>query len=155
MTAQFFDFDRAWAEQDKERGAPEIKAFGERFELPAEMPAKVELFTERLAVARADDDRVELSEMVELLEPLVGQERLDRWLDEGLSVSRAFEVLGAIRAIYVARDVQQRGGGQGEAGARSARARTPSRSTSKAGRSSKRTSPASTGSTSPRRSRKA
>ena len=89
-----------------------IKAFGEEFDLPGEMPALATMFMERLRWAMdqdpdADLDPDELDRQIDaVFDSLVGLERLERWRAAGASRKKLASFMGKVRAIYAEADRQ-------------------------------------------------
>jgi len=99
---KFIDFDRFWQEtQPKEDELPRVRVFGEDIVLPASLPAVIVLQYIR---AGADaDERVGAETMVKIAESLFGADRLQRWLDNGLTQQQLIDLVTETVRLY--RDV--------------------------------------------------
>lgn len=137
------DFDEAWDEEDAT--APVVKIKGEMVRLPAAMPAKLVLFATR-ARSGADDPKrsMDVQEIVDLAGMLVGTERVQGYIDSGMSFERIAQIMRDCMGVYRKRTD---GDGQGEAKAptETGTATTSSDSSSSTGASSLPTGAVSTG----------
>lgn len=140
--ARFHDFDAAWAEAVDE--GPTVRICGEDVVLPAAIPAKIAIFME---LARTDPDfrkaNSKIDTPTDLLAQFVGQDAVDRLLASGASMDRLAETWFQIIALYAPEPAEADALG----GAKAPRKKAPSRTSSKRGATSKRTSTASTAST--------
>lgn len=138
MGHQFRDYDAAWKEQADE---PILfgRVHGEDIELPAKLPAKVALGIVRIQAEFGDDEQIPPDVLLQFGAELFGGERVDRWLGDGMPLERFAEVFEDAIRVYMADDVEEGDGGGPPAPAR--------KRSSNGGRSSKRTSRASTDST--------
>lgn len=87
------DFDAAYAEATGFALLP-VRAFGEDFEVPSEMPALFELLLARSAMRRVeggDDLEAAEADLAAAYDALVGAGRVARWRENGAS----YEKLGA------------------------------------------------------------
>lgn len=139
------DFDESWAEVTATREPIAIVAFGDRVVLPDELPAKVLLLTERNR-QRAADSTITLEDVLEVLVPFVGQDRVDAWLDRGMSITRAMEITSGCRRAYMQRLADDKGDGDGAGEARPG-PDSGSGTSSRGGRRSRPTGSASTAGT--------
>lgn len=137
--ARFHDFDAAWAEAVDE--GPTVRICGEDVVLPAAIPAKVAIFME---LARTDPHfrqaNAKVDTVTDLLAQFIGQDAVDRLLDDGASMDRLHETWAQILALYAPEPVEADASGE----AKAPRKKAPSRTSSKRGATSRRTSPAST-----------
>ena len=136
MADRFIDFDAAWDEGASKSKPPGIRVLGEDVELPRAMPAKLALFARRHAGAAGEIDAEFMRTYLGLL---VTPERVDRWLDDGLTLPELADVFYTCAAVY------RGGGGPGEP--RPPATGDSSTTSSTAGVSSKPTGSASTGAT--------
>ena len=141
------DFDEAWAEEDAK--APVIRIMGETIRLPSAMPAKLVLFVTKVKNGAEDSKRdTNVTEIVDLAGMLVGKERVQRYIDEGMSFERVGEIMRRCMNIYRKRNDGDQDG-QGEAKApETETGTTSSGSSSSTGASSLPTGAASTEATS-------
>ena len=137
MAARHIDFDQAWAEADKASAPPSITVRGETFDLPRSLPVATVLLAERHL---GDEGLPSASYLAEGLAPIVGQDRIDRWLAEGLTSYQLWDLYGSISAMYRLGDDQE---GEAVPPATGGSSEMPSTG----GVSSKPTGSASTGST--------
>jgi hypothetical protein len=135
------DFDQAWAEARSDRDPITVRAFGDEVVLPDELPAKVILLAERNRQRRQDHD-LSMADVLEVLHPFVGAATVERWLDRGMSLVQAMELVGRCRRAYLERDNPPEDDSPGEA---SPGPGPGSGTSSTDGQPSKPTSPASTG----------
>lgn len=154
------DFDEAWDEEDAK--APVIRIKGELIRLPHAMPAKLVLFvtrakagaeeakrdnrtTKRAKAAVEDPKReVKVTEIVDLAGMLIGRERVQGYIDGGMSFERVGEIMRRCMAVY-RKDKSDDEDGQGEAKApKEETGTTSSGSSSSTGASSSPTGAAST-----------
>ena len=99
--SKFFDFDAFWSESmPEEAERPQIKVFGEVVDLPAVLPARIML--KALRNIGADDRSLgdQIVEYVSDLELFVGKERVERWLDQGIEVSKLVDIFTRIIQMY-------------------------------------------------------
>jgi len=99
--SKFFDFDAFWAESMTEGAErPQIKVFGEVVDLPVVLPARIML--KALRNIGADDRSLgeQIVEYVSDLELFVGKERVERWLDQGIEVSKLVDIFTRIIQMY-------------------------------------------------------
>lgn len=99
--SKFFDFDAFWSEaMSEEAERPQIKVFGEVIDLPAVLPARIML--KALRNIEADDRSLgeQIVEYVSDLELFVGKERVERWLDQGIEVSKLVDIFTRIIQMY-------------------------------------------------------
>lgn len=132
------DFDAFWAEAQPKKGH-EFKVFGEMYELPSAMPAAVVLRFTRLHRELGLKAPLPAEEAYEMAYDIFGRERIDAWCAKGLTDEALQDLLAWAADVYNS-DL-----GNPERPAKRRRAKAPSTS-SRNGRSSRRTSGASTGS---------
>jgi hypothetical protein len=142
---KFHDFDQAWDEHQAALGdEPEpiqVKLLGEKWQLPGDMPAAVQIHGARLF--GAGERSLTMAEIIHFTAMLVPQEILDRWLAKGIGVNKLAWMLMRLLRIYMRTDTSDAEGGGGEGEAERPPAKD-SPGSSKGGRSSKPTSNAST-----------
>lgn len=83
-----FDFDAFMAE--KEKKGPTIKIFGKVEQLPPSLPAIVTVST--LRMLRSKSDVTQIEELLKMLHAIFGEERVESWMAQGLSMD-GLEVL--------------------------------------------------------------
>lgn len=102
------DFDEAWAE--RKRKAPRIRVLGTVYTLPQSMPAKLILFVAQSKMRGERSDRdVQMTEMVDMFETLLGKDNLAELLAKGIGLDELGDILGRCLEMYRKRS------GQGEA----------------------------------------
>jgi hypothetical protein len=121
----------------------------DRFELPGEQPALFAFFMARIGEREQEEEFDPESELRSIVDVLFGGGAFDRFLATGASFEAIGRLIGVVRGLYTERQQED---GQGEADAPEAGA-SPSPTSRSGSRSSKRTSSASTRSTSPKRSK--
>jgi hypothetical protein len=103
------DFDAGWAEQND--GEPLIVVVkGKKFELPADVPAKVLLMMDRLMLTAAkieqsgevpDDFVIEEAMTPEgILRGIVAGPIVDEWIDSGLGYRQLMDMVRRLNAYY-------------------------------------------------------
>lgn len=92
--AEFKDFDKA-LEADKE--PLQIKVAGKTYELPATLPARTVLAQMKYANV---GDTIPMDIMPEWIASLVGQDKLNQMLDDGMTWEQMNEVLGYLLEVY-------------------------------------------------------
>jgi len=131
------DFDAFWAEAQPQKGH-EFKLFGETYELPASMPASVVLRFTRLHRELGPNAALPAAEAYELAYDIFGHEHVDAWCAKGLTDIQLQDLLAWAADVYNS-DLGNR---RSPAKRRRAKDSTSSRN----GRSLRRTSGASTAS---------
>jgi len=137
---RFIDFDAALAEDEEQPVV--VRYQGRDWQLFSSLPAKPVMRLLRLQAEGADDDMSQ-AEMVRFMSELVPTDVLDAWLDAGMTVDEMGRLLRAVFAAYRGAEDDP-----GEA----PRPATGRKASSNTGTRSKRTSAASTKSTSRGRS---
>lgn len=137
MASKFRDYDAAWAERTDEP-IPFGRIYGEDVTLPAKLPAKLALDVVALRDEHGDDAEVPPGIVLDIVHQLFTEERVRRWLSAGMDFDQLGELMGDAMDAYF--NPEGDGGGDSPP-AKPARGRSTS---SKAGRSSKPTSPANT-----------
>ena len=136
---RFIDFDAALAEAEETPVV--VRYLGRDWTLYASLPAKPVLRLLQMEAEGEGGREPSLSETVACLSEMVPADVLEAWLDGGMSVDAMTQLLQAVIAAYKA---------GGEETGEAARPKTGQPSSATGGRS-KRTSAASTKSTSPER----
>ena len=139
MADRFIDFDAALAEAEETPVV--VRYLGRDWTLYASLPAKPVLRLLRMEAEGEGGREPSLSETVACLSEMVPADVLEAWLDGGMSVDAMTQLLQTVIAAYNT---------GGEATGEAARPKTGRPSSGTGGRS-KRTSAASTKSTSPGR----
>lgn len=105
---KFLDFDQFWSEmRPDEAEAPRVRVFGEEVTLPASPPAMIVL---RYLRAGVDPDaKVEPDFMVKLAEAIFGRERLDGWLEKGLTLFQLIDLVTRTVRMYTGGDDEYQG----------------------------------------------
>lgn len=97
---KFIDFDRFWAEAKSEDAETRVvRVFGEDVVLPSSPPALIVL--RYLRQAADPEAPVEPDFMVRIAEALFGQERLDRWLEKGLTLQQLVDLVTQTVRMYL------------------------------------------------------
>lgn len=101
MPDRFVDFDAAWAEVEAEQGpAPTIAVQGEVVTLPYALPASLVLFQARHR-DRLEGTRPDPEAIAEMAAKLFGQDRVDRWCDDGMAWQKLYGAyLAAVSAMH-------------------------------------------------------
>ena len=92
--AEFKDFDKA-LEADKQ--PLQIKVAGKTYELPATLPARTVLAQMKYANV---GDTIPMEIMPEWIASLVGQDKLNQMLEDGMTWEQMNEVLGYLLEVY-------------------------------------------------------
>src|SRR5690606_14563322 len=95
---KFFDFDQFWQEVDSSESGPVIRIFGEDVKLPRDLPAAIPLRALRLQAEGIK--QVPPAEVLRLADTLFGRERLDAWLDKGLTITQLTELMRIALEMY-------------------------------------------------------
>lgn len=104
------DFD-AWMAyaQDEQPATRTVRLLGREWQVPADPPALIVLKLARLREllltpkdpdAQIPDDLIELTDPVTALAALVGRERVQEWLEDGLTLSGPRRLLWAAYGMY-------------------------------------------------------
>lgn len=110
---KFIDFDRFWSEMKPEDGeARGVRVFGEDVVLPSSPPALIVLRYLRQAVD--PEAEVEPDFMVKIAEALFGHERLNRWLEKGLTLQQLVDLVTQTVRMYLQDDGRGDEGDGGE-----------------------------------------
>lgn len=97
---KFIDFDRFWSEMKPEDGETRgVRVFGEDVILPSSPPALIVL--RYLRQAADPEAAVEPDFMVKIAEALFGQERLDSWLEKGLTLQQLVDLVTETVRMYL------------------------------------------------------
>lgn len=100
MSNKYFDFD-AYMEERKGVDKPFIiKAFGEEYEIPNDVPFDVVLQISRShkeGQGQMDDDQ-----MVEMANVMFGEETFKKWLKKGIGLSGIFVLTEKVMEMYMA-----------------------------------------------------
>lgn len=98
-----FDFDAFWAEAMPDQDSrPKVRVFGEDVYLPASIPARIVLKAMRAAEADDDANRVlSLEEIYEQACALYTKERIDAWMDRGLTFKQLDDLVGHGLRLYM------------------------------------------------------
>lgn len=97
---KFIDFDRFWSEMKPEDGEElGVRVFGEDVVLPSSPPALIVL--RYLRQAADPEAEVEPDFMVKIAEALFGQERLNRWLEKGLTLQQLVDLVTQTVRMYL------------------------------------------------------
>jgi hypothetical protein len=147
-TERFRDFDEAFAEVQAE--PIRIRLYGRDWELPGSMPAALVIKVSRWS-AEGRDLKTDLTgaELFDFAAAAIPRPVLDEWMGLGLDAEHQLpEIIRWVIGLYLGRDLPD---GPGEVFAPPGANRATRRSSSKGGRSSKRTSSGSTRSASRKR----
>ena len=142
MSDEMKDFDALWKEQEESRadgpqGRP-FKVYGAEHRLPASPPAGVMLDILRMQAERGPDASLSVGELYKMADYLFTREAVRSWSEQGMTADHLEQLI--IWAMGVYNDTL---GGNAQGNRRRRRAR-PASASLKTGRSSKRTSGAST-----------
>ena len=109
------DFDAGWQEEEHE--PVKIVVLGVKYELPADVPAKVLLMMDRLLLLAAkvqqsgevpDDFVIEDAMSPEsILRQLVDDSIVDEWLDKGIGYRRLMAIVRKLNAVYRGEEDEQ------------------------------------------------
>ncbi len=102
------DFDAYWREQEHEPLM--VRVFGEDHELPPELKAAVIIKIVRMQVE--GKKTVPEAEVLHLAEEIFGKERLDDWLEKGLTMSQLEDLIRWAMQQYSGRAAVE-GAGEG------------------------------------------
>jgi len=103
--SKYVDFDQMWAESmPKEGDRPKIKVLGEDITLPGALPARMLLWGLRMQGDETRDLEAYSKDVLEQLSTLVGAEKVDEWLDKGISFAQLDSILGHVYSLYLGRD---------------------------------------------------
>ena len=92
------DFDAAWAEAEAASEPFTVTVHGCTYDLPRSLPVKLVLFTKRYRDEHGDELTLEFA--IEHLGLLVGAGEVQRWIDEGVTQAKLFEVYMTVVARY-------------------------------------------------------
>lgn len=106
---KFHDFDAMWGEAfPDEADRPKVRVFGEDVLLPASIPARIILKAVRSAEAGDNSDRsLRLEEVYEQACALYSKERIEDWMDRGLTFKQLDELVGYAIQLYMRSDDEQ------------------------------------------------
>jgi len=101
--ARTFDFDRFWAEaMPKEADRRKVRVFGEDVFLPVSIPARIILRAMRAAEAgEGENATLSADEVDKAACALYGQERIEAWLDRGLTVGQLGDLVNHAIRLYI------------------------------------------------------
>ncbi len=108
---RMFDFDAFWQEAEpQEADRPKVRVFGEDVYLPASIPARIILRAMR-AAQEGEDAETPLSgeEVYKSACALYGAERIDAWLDKGLSLSQLADLVNQGIRLYASGQIDDSG----------------------------------------------
>lgn len=88
---RFKDFDAFFSETKKEPVV--IKLFGEEHELSHSLPAIIMVKLLRLQKEVGNEGEIPPHEVINMAEGIFGKERLDEWLEKGLTVDQLGELI--------------------------------------------------------------
>lgn len=103
---KFVDFDAFWAEATQDEDlAPKIKVFGEWHTLPASPPAMIVMNVLR----NQSDPEVELdpASIAKIADGLFGRERVDSWVEKGLTVRQLGDLVSKTIGLYMGGDDEE------------------------------------------------
>lgn len=146
---KYIDLDRVLAEGEERAKPIKVRLYGRDWELPGTPPAALTVRVARWQLDGITTGELSPSHIVLLAGDLVPQATLEAWSQLGLSTDRLIDLIPHIMAKYqgVMARIMAGGTAEGEAPA-PAKGASQSKTSSNGGRSSKRTSSASTKSTS-------
>lgn len=104
--AKTFDFDRFWAEAMPEQAdRPKVRVFGEDVFLPVSIPARIILRALRAAEAgEGENATLSVDEVYNAACALYGKERIEAWLDKGLTVGQLGDLVNHAIRLYTGQD---------------------------------------------------
>lgn len=106
MPERFIDFDAARAEREREPLV--LKAFGRKFNLPAEMPASLYLDLIRLEEEKGSTDDLTLRDSLRLMRHVLPTTVLEELLEhDDLSLDDFGRLIGLIVQVYKGEGVEQ------------------------------------------------
>lgn len=85
------NFDDSWTKKSKK--PIELQAYGEKFKLPAELPAKFAIKINRLMLEDRKDEELKNQEMLDLVTTLFAKDDLERLLESGISINELGEIV--------------------------------------------------------------
>ena len=98
MSERYRDFDQAWGEHASE--PVRLRAMGEEFLLPAELPACVPLRILALQKQLGSDAELPPYELVELSPKILTPAVYERLLEKGISIEKLSEIVGWVLRQY-------------------------------------------------------
>lgn len=104
------DFDQFFSEMKRE--PIRIKLFGQWEELPPDLPAEFVLRLMRLRKKFGDEKAIPEIELFEMATLIFGQERLDRWCQQGLSFNQLEEIMRWTMSVYQGINPDEMGNGK-------------------------------------------
>lgn len=99
MSEKFFDFDAAMEEKKSKEKPFVVKAFGEKHEIPNDVP-----FDVILSIQRAyKDGKQTMSEddVVGLCKVIFGESAFEKWLQKGITLSGIMLLMENVMAMYM------------------------------------------------------
>jgi hypothetical protein len=99
MPERFIDFDAARAERNDE--PMRLRAYGQDFDLPAQLPAALFLDVVRMSAERGDDADINGADAVRLLSRILPKDVLQSLLDrDDFDMDALIELTGMVMAAY-------------------------------------------------------
>jgi hypothetical protein len=93
------DFDADWAARDAK--APKVKICGKVYRLPGEIPAKIILYAAKAKKSGlAATDVVDETQLVDMLNSLLGKDNVAQIMDDGLGVRQMADVMNYCMDTY-------------------------------------------------------
>lgn len=99
MSNRYRDFDAFFAEQEREPVT--FKLFGETHELPPALPATVVLKLIRMQKEYGQMGQVPHADLLEMAVSIFGDDRVNKWCEQGLDVEMLGELLKWVMETYM------------------------------------------------------
>ena len=99
MSEKYFDFDAAMEER---KGDPiKVKAFGENYDLPNQLPFDIVLKISRKK--KAGEKEMDEDDMIEMAHTLFGRSTFEAWLAKGISLQGVGVMVEGVMKLYMDR----------------------------------------------------
>lgn len=110
---KFIDFDEAWKERDDSPVV--VRMFGQDWELPGSISAKIMLDVIRLQAESGPEAELNEAQLASMLARIVPEEIMNQWLDRGLAVDQYGDAIMRLISLYTGQPLETLVGEQGEA----------------------------------------